>query len=95
MKLHGFEEELLLGLQAAPNRLANGPDLAAFGLNGILSIVGSLDETIALVGQSQGSFQHFLRTNVESKMLNGKVVQTSADLQQQCVWSILTHTLAS
>lgn len=64
MQLHGFEEVILLGLQVAAQILTDCSELAAFGLNGILSIVGVLDQFIALTGQRQSSVQHLLWTSV-------------------------------
>lgn len=39
MQLHGFEDVVLLGPQAAAHVLADGSELAAFGLDGVFSIV--------------------------------------------------------
>lgn len=65
VQLHGFEEVVLLGPQVAADILTDCSELAAFGLNGVLSIVGVLDQVITLTGQRQGSVQHLLWTNVE------------------------------
>lgn len=39
VQLHGFEQELLLGLQTAAHVLTDFSELTAFGLNGVLGIV--------------------------------------------------------
>lgn len=65
VQLHGFEEVVLLGPQVAAHILTDGSELAAFGLNGVLSVVGVLDQLITLTGQRQGSVQHLLSTSVE------------------------------
>lgn len=73
VQLHGFEEVVLLGPQAAAHVLTDCSDLAAFGLNWVLSIVRFLDQIITLTGQHQGSVQHLLWTSVEWWLLTPPV----------------------
>lgn len=77
VQLHGFEQVVLLGPQAAAHSLTDCSDLAAFGLDGVLGIVGVLDQIVALPGQQQGSVQHLLWTSVGRWLMSPSVfIQT-------------------
>lgn len=47
--------------QGGTKFLAHGSELAAFGLDGVLSIVRALDQLVTLTGQSLGSVQYLLQ----------------------------------
>lgn len=51
MQLHGLEELVPPGPQTGPHILTDGAELCAFGLNGVLSIVGLLNQVLTLLGQ--------------------------------------------
>lgn len=63
MQLYGFEEMLPPGLQTGPHIFTDCADLCAFGLNGVLSIVGLLKQTLPLLGQRHRSVQRLLWTS--------------------------------
>ena len=69
MQLHGFEEVVLLGPQDAAHIPTDRFEFTAFGFNGVLSVVGVLDQTVALIGQQGGSVQHLLWSSVERRSL--------------------------
>lgn len=47
--------------QVSSQFLVHGSELDAFGLDGVLSIVGVLDQLVTLTGQSLGSVQYLLQ----------------------------------
>lgn len=69
MQLYGFQQVVLLGPEVAAQALADGSQLAAFGLNGVLGVVGLLDELITLMRQRRGSVQNLLQDSKESTLV--------------------------
>ena len=57
VELHGLQEEVLLCPQGAAQLGAQGSELAAAALEGVLRVVRVLDQRVALLGQSRGSVQ--------------------------------------
>lgn len=66
-QLHGFEQVLLLGLQTAAHALTHFFELAASGLNGVLSIVRVLDQLLAFMTQRRRSVQNLLNSKNRKK----------------------------
>lgn len=60
VELHGSQQQALLGPQGGTDVLACCPQLAALWPDGVLGIVGVLDQLVALAGQGQRTVQHVL-----------------------------------
>lgn len=60
VELHGSEQHALLAPQGGADVLTRGPQLAALWSDGVLGVVGALDELVALAGQGQRTVQYVL-----------------------------------
>lgn len=67
VELHGFEQVGLFGLQYSSHLLTHGPELRAFGQDGVHGIVGVLDQRVPFSCQSQGPVQHLLHSQREGE----------------------------
>lgn len=93
VQLHGFEQVVLLGPQAAAHGLTDRSDLAALGLDGVLSVVGVLDQSVALAGQQQSSVQHLLWTGVDRwLMIPSAFIQTFFQLSPHQLHLVFVFT---
>lgn len=60
VELHGSQQQALFAPQGGADVLAHRPQLAALWPDGVLGVVGALDEPVALAGQGQRAVQHVL-----------------------------------
>lgn len=63
VELHGSEQQALLAPQGGADVLARRPQLAALWSDGVLGVVGALDEPVTFAGQGQRMIQHVLSEN--------------------------------